>query len=441
MGKKTKRRRTNRAHQRPAGAPPQTGQGGAPSTSLLVLAGAGAASRGDEAAFEDAAIALVERASTLGHETVGAVLSEVVSNVLSQAFEQGWQPREVVRASRRRRSSRHTELLVTAMGAGSVWVQAKGAGPPQAWRDQLKELEVMSWWGNGLDWLRPWSRRSGLGWLESLMVALETLGVLLSLPALEPLLPPPSQWAGWRPTATNHDADDPVLAKVRALLAKAESTSFEAEAEALTAKAQQLMARHAIDEAIARSASGPRSEKPTARRFAIDDPYASAKSRLLSAVAATNGGRSVWYEPFALMTVVAFEADLDAIDTLFTSLLVQGTRAMLAKGTVVDGRGRSRTRSFRQSFLLAFASRIHQRLEEATVAARCQAEEELATSVLPVLAGRDGEVDDVVKAMFPNTRRMRGPRITSEDGWVAGRVAAELASLGPEGAIATESTA
>ena len=38
--------------------------------------------------------------------------------------------------------------------------------------------------------------------------------------------------------------------KVRALLRKAESTSFPAEAEALTAKAQDLLARYALDRAL-----------------------------------------------------------------------------------------------------------------------------------------------------------------------------------------------
>jgi hypothetical protein len=41
--------------------------------------------------------------------------------------------------------------------------------------------------------------------------------------------------------------------QVRALSAKAESTSFEHEADALTAKAQEFMARHAIDEAVAQT--------------------------------------------------------------------------------------------------------------------------------------------------------------------------------------------
>ena len=56
--------------------------------------------------------------------------------------------------------------------------------------------------------------------------------------------------------ASGGDVDAGVLAKVRALLAKAESTTFEAEAEALTAKAHQLMVRHTIDEALVAGRGG-----------------------------------------------------------------------------------------------------------------------------------------------------------------------------------------
>lgn len=411
-----------------------------PTTSMVVLSGGGSAANGDVVGVEDAVLTLQARAGSVGYDTVGGVIAEVFSTILTSVWEHGWQPREVARAVGRKRTASHRDLLVTAMAPDAVWSEAKGVPAPPTWRNQLDALGVEPWWGRSLDWLVPWASRARLGWIESVFVALETLGVLMRLPTLEVLAPPPSRWSGWHPDATRYDADDPVLVKVRALLAKAESTSFEAEAEALTAKAQQLMARHAIDEAIARSAGGPRTERPTARRFAVDDPYASAKSLLLSTVAATNGGRSIWFEEFALMTVVAFEADLEIIDTLFTSLLVQGTRAMLAKGQVVDGRGRSRTRSYRQSFLLSFANRIRERLEQASGEARAEAEEELATSVLPVLARRDGDVDDAVQAMFPKLGRRRTARITNEAGWIAGRTAAELASLGPQGAISEQSS-
>jgi hypothetical protein len=133
-----------------------------------------------------------------------------------------------------------------------------------------------------------------------------------------------------------------------------------------------------------------------------------------------------------MMAVIGFADDLDAVETLFTSLLVQATKSMIAKGPRTDQRGRSRTRSFRQSFLVAFASRIHERLEMAATTARRRAEAELTMDLLPVLAGRDHEVDDAVTAMFPHLRAMRGPSATDREGWIAGRAAAELATLGSQ---------
>jgi hypothetical protein len=224
--------------------------------------------------------------------------------------------------------------------------------------------------------------------------------------------------------------DSSVLAKVRALLAKAESTSFEAEAEALTAKAQELMARHSIDDTLAR-ASGAAPEAPLARRIPVDDPYAVAKSYLLRAIAKPNGVRTVWYPELGMMAAIGFTDDLDAVDALFTSLLVQATKSMIAKGRRTDHRGRSRTRSFRQSFLMAYASRIQERLEMAATTVRRQAETDLTMDLLPVLAGRDHEVDEAVTAMFPHLRNMRSPSATDPEGWIAGRAAAELATLGP----------
>src|SRR5438552_3000516 len=59
-------------------------------------------------------------------------------------------------------------------------------------------------------------------------------------------------------------------------------------------------------------------------------------------------------------------ADLDAVELLFTSLLVQANAAMIRAGGKKDEYGRSRTRSFRQSFLVPYAIRIGERLAEAT---------------------------------------------------------------------------
>lgn len=149
-------------------------------------------------------------------------------------------------------------------------------------------------------------------------------------------------------------------------------------------------------------------------------------------VAVANGVRAVWDDQYALMTLVGFGADLEVVDVLFTSLSVQASRAVLAKGRVRDARGRSRTRSFRQSFYVAFAQRIHERLQLGTHQARQSAERDLGRSLLPVLAGRNEEVDDFTARMFPHLAKAKGSAVTNPDGWRAGRVAAEMATLGPE---------
>jgi hypothetical protein len=391
-----------------------------------VLAAGYEAERGGPEVVYAAAEVLAEVAGAMGYEAVGLAVVNAVSTVLSAVWEGGWQPSEVARAVRRARSARHENLVVTA----TAGVEARRDCMPEQWAIQVEAMGSTRWWGRGDDWLSPWARRSGVDWVDAVAVVIETVGVLQRLPVIESLLAPPSRWDPLTRSNPVSRSDNSVLAKVRALLAKAESTSFEAEAEALTAKAQELMARHSIDDTLAR-ASGAAREAPLARRIPIDDPYAVAKSYLLRAIAEPNGVRTVWYQELGMVAVIGFADDLDAVDALFTSLLVQATKSMIAKGRRTDHRGRSRTRSFRQSFLMAFASRIHERLEMAATTARRHAEAEMTMDLLPVLAGRDREVDDAVTAMFPRLRAMRGPSATDREGWIAGRAAAELATLGP----------
>ena len=257
---------------------------------------------------------------------------------------------------------------------------------------------------------------------ESLPVAIEVLALLLSLPAL------PRLGAGVR-APRRQASNTRVLEKVRALLAKAESTTFPEEAEALSAKAQELMARHAIDEAMVGAGGGTGiGDGPTGVRVPVDDPYAGAKSILLSEVAAANRCRAVWSKGLGLSTVLGFEADLEFVDVLYTSLLVQATSAMVAAGSHVDRSGRSRTRSFRQAFLLAYACRIGQRLREAEAFSRAAAAEEYGEALLPVLADRSAAVKAAEAEAFPHLVS-RSVSISNAAGWAAGKAAADLASL------------
>jgi hypothetical protein len=67
---------------------------------------------------------------------------------------------------------------------------------------------------------------------------------------------------------------------------------------------------------------------------------------------------------------------------------VQANRAMLAAGKHIGHRGESRTRSFRQSFLMAYAQRIGERLEATAAATQAAVPEVDAGRLLPVLAKR-----------------------------------------------------
>lgn len=220
--------------------------------------------------------------------------------------------------------------------------------------------------------------------------------------------------------------DDQLLERIRALLAKAESSGYPAEAEAFMGKAQSLMASHSIDVALL---SEPGSGGPEVREVRLEAPYTSAKSQLLGAVAHSNRCHVV-YSPYTKTAhVVGHPADLEAVELLFTSLLVQAVANLQRLGTRVDPDGRSRTKSFRRAFLLGFAGRIGQRLAESARRAEEAARSEYGSELAPVLQGRDDAVSETLHRAFPFTRSTRSTTTNSE-GVLAGRRAADTADVG-----------
>jgi len=216
---------------------------------------------------------------------------------------------------------------------------------------------------------------------------------------------------------------------VRALLAKAESTDFDEEAEALSAKAQELISRYALAQLLDQQSRAEPAARPgsvVARRVWIDAPYVMAKALLVDAVASANRCRSVVSEQLGASTVIGAADDLDWVELLSTSLLVQAGRAMLRCGRHTDGRGTSRTRSFRRSFLVAYASRIRERLAATTAAAAEQSSG--AARLVPLLRRRSEQVDEARDRMFPELV-VRETTISNGRGWAAGRAAADLALL------------
>lgn len=138
------------------------------------------------------------------------------------------------------------------------------------------------------------------------------------------------------------------LRRVQALLAKAESTEFPAEAETLLAKAQELMARHAIDEAMLRSTGSTRRADVVSETVVVEPPYASARSALLGAVARANDCRLVMARSgrgAQHCVLVGHRSDVDGSITLFAALSLHATRSMLAEGARC-GQGADRLSAF-----------------------------------------------------------------------------------------------
>jgi hypothetical protein len=103
---------------------------------------------------------------------------------------------------------------------------------------------------------------------------------------------------------------------------------------------------------------------------------------------------------------------------------------MTHAGSRRDAYGRSRTRSFRQSFLTSYAHRIGERLADSTGEAERQAAAESpGTDLVPVLAARDGAVDQAADEMFPELTMHAVAAGTDREGWLHGRAAADLAPL------------
>jgi hypothetical protein len=267
---------------------------------------------------------------------------------------------------------------------------------------------------------------------ETLASRMRVAAALAMVPLATGKVSTGAQQVSFRPAVSPEKAKR--LAKVRALLAKAEATSFDEEADALCAKAQELISRHALERLLQEDpAVTTTSQAPSVRRIWLEMPYVMAKATLVDAVAQANRCRCVVTESLGVCSVVGDPSDLESVEMLSTSLLVQASRSMLRHGRHHDQRGVSRTRSFRQSFLASFAIRVGRRLRE--VNQEAIRETEPGTDLVPVLRNQERRVDEAVETMFPHLVRTE-TAVSNGLGWAAGHAAADLAFLDLHGQLA-----
>ena len=372
-----------------------------------------AALAADPARAAELADALLQPDALIPPDLTRQALSALLAELTAVVVAHGWRPSDLVQVVTRQLSEARVPTILALLATELERHPHDRVAP--AWRDELASAGP--------------AVAVDLRAAAAVRAALQLATCLGTLPPIAVLIPPPGQATDQR---TGSATGDPkLLAKVRALLAKAESTEFDEEADALSAKAQELISRHALERLLAES-DGPRtadSAAPVARRIWIDPPYVFAKAMLVGAVADANRCRSVVSEGLGFCTILGEEEDLVAVDLLATSLLVQAATALRRHGRQTDSRGVSRTKSFRQSFLVSYAARIGERLQDATE----EAVQDTGRSgdLVPVLHLRAEQIDAATQALFPHLIS-RPAAIGNAKGWVAGRVAADLAVLGTD---------
>jgi hypothetical protein len=180
-------------------------------------------------------------------QAVSREIAGFLRSSVTAAWRHGWQPAELASHAGRELAGAHA-----SMAADMIVDEIRGyaaATVDDRWAAQVASLDARRLVGSDARYLGVWQERQGATGKEAVTTAIELLHLLQHLPVQERLGPlPGTAHAGSSPTSG--DVDERILDKVRALLAKAESTEFPEEAEALSARAQELMAKYSIDQAV-----------------------------------------------------------------------------------------------------------------------------------------------------------------------------------------------
>jgi hypothetical protein len=226
-------------------------------------------------------------------------------------------------------------------------------------------------------------------------------------------------------TAATEAPDEGLLAKIRALLAKAEATEFPDEAETLTAKAAELMAKYGIEQAKLADAEPDRDPIGDHHRIAMDAPYARDKAQLLNWIAQALGCRVIIHTRAAgiSVTLFGFQSDRERAEMLFTSLLVQAAHAL----AVVEIPWGENKAVYRRTWYTGYAQAIYIRLTEAERRARAAAGEDQAASgksTALVLADRGAQVEQAWTERAKDLKSAKARRLSGSgvrDGYRAGQ--------------------
>ncbi len=227
----------------------------------------------------------------------------------------------------------------------------------------------------------------------------------------------------------NSDDDEALLQRVRKLFEKAKATTNPHEAEAFSHKAAELVARHRIDpERLAASAAGNpivMRELPLGR-----GAYVRARLALLTTIGDHHDVRVVFKTQQTGMVayLAGFRSDVDVVELLYHSLHQQAAAqmAVISRGTPAA------TQRFRRSFLMGFAHRAGDLLDETQRDADRRMDQTMVDSTAVALRERAELVNDFLEQSFGRIRSARPASSAQVSGWQAGVAAAERADVGRE---------
>ena len=230
------------------------------------------------------------------------------------------------------------------------------------------------------------------------------------------------------------ETSDALLGRIRKLLAKAEAAGVTpGEAEALNGKAAELMARYGIDRAML-AAAEPGTDKITDVWLDMDQPYARDKVTLCISLARALRCTGLytdekgWDEqgnyPMKVykVHVYGYQSDLDRLQILFTSLLLQSAHGLARSGR----RKTADKRTWIAGFTVAVTDRVN--AAEQNAAADRDRETPAGTSVALVLADRSTLVENAFRAAYPDLRY--STRTLSGSGYNDGHAAGMRADIG-----------
>lgn len=237
----------------------------------------------------------------------------------------------------------------------------------------------------------------------------------------------------------NATTENPKLDVIRKLLAKAEGTDNPVEAETYTNKAFALMAQYGIDEALL-EAKSQTNETPGVKEFTVGGSYTIEKAHLIAWLADALRCKAVTHMRTAKsaykVTVVGFQFDLDRVELLYTSLLLQATAQLVHVRPADnpwswDGPSKQAIAAHRRSWLHGFSAAVYKRVKAAERVAAEQTAPETSgdTSVALVLVDRSARVERHYEELFPSLRNAKR-RSYSGNGYRDGAAAGEKADIG-----------